>query len=45
MGELREEKLYFDTDADFNKAQKKLQKKAKKSKVLIESAEFYELFW
>ena len=36
MGELREEKLYFDSDADFNKAQKKLKKKAKKSKVVEE---------
>lgn len=36
MGELKEEKLYFDSDEKFRKFQKKQLKKQKKSKVVEE---------
>lgn len=39
MDELRTEKLYFDSEEKFRKAQKKLSKKSKKVVVEVEEAE------
>lgn len=39
MGELKEEKLYFDSEEKFRKYQKKLKKSEKKKPVVTEEAE------